>query len=109
MKKQLLSICAALAAGCAFAQTPSPSWTINQHAIFPANPGPLQLHAIEFLDAVDQNVVWAVGSDLNSRTWNQFSRTTNGGTSWTGGFIYPNPTNTAVSDTSVFHIANLEG
>src|SRR5687768_4178029 len=111
MKKQLLTICAALAAGSVFAQTPSTDWSTNQQAVFPTSPAPsATAQGIDYLDAVDQNVVWVVGSDwaAPSRNYNWFSRSTNGGSSFTGGYIYSVSTNPSVSDTSTYVIANLD-
>lgn len=100
MKKQLLSIFAALASQALVAQTTSPSWTINQNANFPAS---VVNAGVKFMDAVDANVVWAIGFDAASptRNYNWYSRTTNGGSSFAGGNIF--------SDTSTYIIANLEG
>jgi photosystem II stability/assembly factor-like uncharacterized protein len=47
------------------------------------------------MDAVDPMVVWAIGYDgtAPSRTSNMFTRTTNAGTNWTSGVVWPD-TNT---------------
>lgn len=80
------------------AQTPSPSWTITQNAGFP-----LPSAGTRFLDAVSANDVWAVGYDgtAPSLDYNWYSKTNNGGTSWSGGNIF--------ADTNTYVIANLEG
>jgi hypothetical protein len=98
MKKQLFSILTALTVGTVLAQTPSPSWTISQNASFPiTNAG----H--RFLDAVDANVVWLSGYDgINaSRAYNWYSRTINGGASYTSGNIF--------ADTNTYLLSNMEG
>ncbi len=102
MKKQLLSLVAAAAVISVSAQTPSPQWTINQQAIFPSSPT-FTAPGIKFIDAVDTNVIWTVGMDWadTDRNYNWYSRSLNGGTTFTGGNIF--------SDTSTYQIANLEG
>jgi photosystem II stability/assembly factor-like uncharacterized protein len=101
MKKQLLTIFSALMVGSAIAQVPSPSLT-NQDATFP-NATSITFPGIKFLDAVDANVVWAIGYDAQApnRNYNWWSKTTNGGTSFTNGNVFP--------DTSTYQIANMEG
>lgn len=104
MKKQLLSVLGGLmlASGMQAQFTVSPSWTVNQQAAFPTAPSSAT-PGIRYLDAVDQNVVWVVGYDgtAANRAYNWYSKTTNGGSSWTGGDILP--------DTNSFVLANLEG
>jgi len=104
MKKQLLTVLGGLmlATSVQAQFTVSPSWTINQQAAFPTAPSSAT-PGIRYLDAVDQNVVWVVGYDgLSANSaYNWYSKTTNGGTSWTGGDILP--------DTNSFVLANLEG
>ena len=39
------------------------------------------------LNAVNQNVVWALGGDPGFSPYHRFTRTTNGGTSWVSGFV----------------------
>lgn len=100
MKKQLLSIFAAVAVSSVFAQVPATSWSTNQNAVFPtsvANPG------VKIMDAVDANVVWIHGFDAAApnRAYNWYSKTTNGGTSFTGGNIF--------SDTNTYVVSNMEG
>ena len=100
MKKQLLSIFAAVTVSTVVAQVPAAAWSTNQHAIFPtsvANSG------VKFMDAVDANVVWVTGIDYAapSRNYNWYSRTINGGTSFAGGNIF--------SDTNTYVVANMEG
>jgi len=98
MKKQLLSVFAALTVFTGIAQSPSPSWTINQSAGFTAS-----ISGVKFLDALDANVVWAAGYDGQSPNLNYdwISRTTNGGTTWTVNSCYP--------DTNTYNMANMEG
>jgi photosystem II stability/assembly factor-like uncharacterized protein len=98
MKKQLLSIFAALTIGSVVAQTPSPSWTISQNTNFS-----ITAAGVRFLDVVDANVVWLTGYDgfAANRNYNWFSRTINGGTSYNSGNIFP--------DTNTFQLGNIEG
>lgn len=99
MKKQLLSIFAAVATLSVVAQqTPSPSWTISQNANFS-----ITAAGVRYLDAVDANVVWLTGYDgfAANANYNWFARTTNGGISYNSGNIFP--------DTLNFQISNLEG
>ncbi|PBQ31649.1 hypothetical protein CNR22_07665 [Sphingobacteriaceae bacterium] len=102
MKKQLLSIIASVAVSTVFAQVASPSWATNQHAIFP-NPTTALLPSVKIMDAVDANVVWVTGWDLNapSRNYNWYSRSINAGVTFSGGTIY--------SDTNTYVIGNMEG
>lgn len=98
MKKQLLSIFAALTVSSAIGQIASSSWSISQNAAFtPTSVG------IRFMDAVDANVVWVTGYDgfAPRRNYNWFSRTLNGGTTFTAGNIFP--------DTNTYVLANMEG
>jgi len=99
MKKSLLTILSLATIGSAVAQqTPSPSWTITQNASFSVTSA-----GIKFLDAVDANTVWAIGTDgtAPARNYNWWSKTTNGGTSYTSGNCY--------ADTNTYVLANLEG
>ncbi|MBA3662943.1 MAG: T9SS type A sorting domain-containing protein [Bacteroidetes bacterium] len=98
MKKSLLSIFGVFAATAFMAQTPSSSWTISQNAGF-SNVSA----GIRFMDAVSPNDVWVVGYDgtAPSANYNWFSKTNNGGTTWTTGNIF--------ADTMSYVIANLEG
>jgi photosystem II stability/assembly factor-like uncharacterized protein len=84
MKKSLLTIFTAVLSLSAFAQ-PSPSWTM-QNSNFPNVSA-----GIRYMDAVDPNVVWAIGYDGTgpNRASNYFTRTINGGTNWNPGFIWP--------------------
>ena len=102
MKKQLLSLLAAAAVISASAQSPSPQWTINQQALFPTSPT-FTAPGIKLIDAVDSNVIWTIGMDWADpqRNYNWFSRSLNGGTTFTGGNVF--------SDTNTYAIANLEG
>ena len=101
MKKQLLSIFAALTISSALAQTPSPSWTIAQNPSFTTATVPVA--GTRFLDAVDANVVWLGGYNGNAANanYNWFSRTINGGTSYNSGNIF--------ADTNTFILSNMEG
>ena len=108
MKKQLLSIIAALAVGTVVAQTPSPSWSISQNAAF--SNGSI---GIKFMDAVDNNVLWVMGYDGTSgntrRNYNWFSRTINGGSTFTSGVIYQSTVTPLIGDTNTYVVANMEG
>lgn len=99
MKKQLLSIVAAMAVGTVSAQSPSPDWSINQNAIFPTA---LPNTGVKFMDAVDANVVWVTGWDLGAlnRAYNWYSRSIDGGATFNGGNIFP--------DTNTYVISNME-
>ncbi len=99
MKKNLLSIFgAALTIGAFAQQTPSPFWTTTLNTNFSNIAA-----GVVFLDAVDASNVWMIGNDgfAPSKHVNQFSRTINGGTSFTSGTVYP--------DTNTYVIANMEG
>ncbi|WP_317898758.1 T9SS type A sorting domain-containing protein [Aurantibacillus circumpalustris] len=102
MKKQLLSIFAALTLSTTFAQVPAAAWSTNQNAIFPTS---VLNSGVKFMDAVDANVIWVIGKDYGntgfSRNYNWYSRSINGGALFAGGNVY--------SDTNTFIIANLEG
>ncbi len=99
MKKNLLSILGvALTVGAVAQQTPSPFWTTTLNTNFS------NLAAgVVYLDAVDASNVWMIGNDglAPGKFINQFSRTTNGGTSFTSGTIY--------ADTNTYVVANMEG
>jgi photosystem II stability/assembly factor-like uncharacterized protein len=99
MKKNLLSVFAtALTLGAVAQQTPSPFWTTTLNTNF----SNLAAGAV-FLDAVDASTVWVIGNDglAPSKFVNQYSKSTNGGTSFTSGTIY--------TDTNTYRIANMEG
>ncbi len=99
MKKQLLTLFAAITVSAAVAQqNPSPSWSITQNAAFTNTSV-----GIRFMDAVDQNVMWVIGYDgfAPSRNYNWFSRTINGGTTFTAGNVLP--------DTNTYVLASMEG
>lgn len=102
MKKQLLSLFAALSVSAAVAQVPSPSLNLNQDAVFP-NAATITNPGIKFLDAVDANVVWTMGYDAAAprRNYNWYSRSINGGVTFAGGNVY--------SDTNTYQMANMEG
>lgn len=99
MKKILLSIFgAALTIGAFAQQTPSPFWTTVLNTNFSNIAA-----GVVYLDAVNASNVWMVGNDgfAPSKFVNQYSRTTNGGASFTSGTIY--------ADTNTYLIANMEG
>lgn len=98
MKKKLLSIFGALTLSFVIAQTPSPSWTISQNAAFSNTSA-----GIKFMDALNSNIMWVIGYDGTGprRNYNWFSKTLNGGTTFTSGNVY--------ADTNSFVIANMEG
>jgi hypothetical protein len=108
MKKQLLSIFASLAVGTVMAQSPSPSWSISQNAAF--TNGSI---GIKFMDAVDNNVLWVMGYDGTTgntrRNYNWYSRTTNGGNTFTAGVIYASTVTPLIGDTNTYVVANMEG
>lgn len=96
MKKQLLSIFAAATVLTGMAQTPSPSWTINQSGNYTPS-----VVATTMLYAVDANTVWGKGENAIDGGNNElFTKTTNGGTSWTSGNL---------PDTNIYINANIEG
>jgi photosystem II stability/assembly factor-like uncharacterized protein len=98
MKKQLFTILSALSFGAGFAQTPSPDWTTLQSPSFT-----IPIAGIRFIDAVDANVVWASGYDGQDPdlAYDFFTRTTNGGATFTSGNVFP--------DTNTYKMSNLEG
>jgi photosystem II stability/assembly factor-like uncharacterized protein len=99
MKNSLLTFFGLAALGSAVAQqTPSPSWTISQNASFSITSA-----GVRFLDAVDQNTVWLLGYDGTAPglDYNWWSKTTNGGTTYTSGNVY--------ADTNTYVPANMEG
>lgn len=97
MKKSLLSICGAFAVSAFMAQTVSPSWQTLQNTSYTMTSA-----TSKFMDVVSSNVVWGVGYSGAGVTGNfcDFTRTTNGGVTFTGGTIYP--------DTDTYVIANLD-
>jgi len=101
MRKQLLSIFSAVIATAAIAQTPSPSFSTSQNTSFTMAPSA----NCKFLDVVSANVVWGFGrsgaAGFTSRNYNDFTRTTNAGVTFTTGKVY--------ADTSTYVGANLEG
>ncbi|MDP3555958.1 MAG: T9SS type A sorting domain-containing protein [Bacteroidota bacterium] len=108
MKKTLLSIFGALAVSSAIGQVASPSWSVTQNAAWPK-----VSTGVRLLSAVDANVVWAHGYDGTTgntgRNYSWFTRTTNGGTSYTSGNIYQSTTTPIVGDTNSFKISSMEG
>lgn len=100
MKKQLLSVFAALTVNSAVAQfTVSPSWTITQNAAFPNS-----TLGVQYLDAVNANVVWVVSGDYatTGSPSQYYSRTIDGGQTFTSGII-PN-----VGAGNTYEIGNME-
>lgn len=106
MKKQLLSVLAALVVGSATAQTLSPVWSTIQNPNFPQVSS-----GIRFMDAVDQNVVWTIGYDglAPNRNYNWFARTINGGTSFNNGVVFTSTLTPTIGDTTTYQISNLCG
>jgi photosystem II stability/assembly factor-like uncharacterized protein len=107
MKKVFLPILAWGMFNGLFAQmTISPSWSIIQSPNFNLT----QFAGVRFLDAVDPNVVWAIGYDGTApiRNYCFFSKTSNGGTSWTSGVVYSSTATPAIGDTNTYVIANLD-
>ncbi len=103
IKKSLLSI---LSLGFLFTKAqPSPSWTNLQNSNFPVTAA-----GIKFLDAVDQNVVWAFGYDgmAPNRNYNWVTRSIDGGLNFSAAPIVASTLNPAVGDTSKFVFANLD-
>lgn len=106
MKKQLLTVFAALTVGAVSAQTASPSWSISQNAAFTNTSV-----GARFLDAVDANVVWVAGYDgfAPRRNYNWVSHTTNGGNTFTSGVVFASTVTPAIGDTNNYLLSNLEG
>jgi photosystem II stability/assembly factor-like uncharacterized protein len=99
MKKQLLIIL--LISGFSkksYTQTLSPMWSTIQNTGFTVTSV-----AVNQMDAVDQNVLWALGIDNTGplKNYNWFSKTSNGGASYTSGNIFP--------DTNTYVLGNIEG
>jgi hypothetical protein len=97
MKKPLLFAAMACCLSAAAQITPSPFWT-NQNSNFS-----IPSAGARYLHAVNANVVWAMGYDgtAPNRNYNGFTRTINGGSSYTSGFVYP--------DTNTYHPSSIEG
>lgn len=81
MKKLLLSI---LAIAC-MAEAKAQLW-------MPVNSNLDTVTGIKYMSAVDTNIVWAIGYDgtTPSKTYNKFTRTTDG-TNYVSGYFYPYP------------------
>jgi photosystem II stability/assembly factor-like uncharacterized protein len=107
MKKTLLSIFGALAVSSAIGQA-SASWSVTQNAAWPK-----VSTGVRLLSAVDANVVWAHGYDGTNgntgRNYSWFTKTSNGGNTYTSGNIYASTLTPVVGDTNSFKIASLEG
>ncbi len=87
MKKSLLVVVISVISIVANAQIiPSPSWSV-QNTCFP-----IVSAGIRYMDAISPNVVWAIGYDgtvANPNT-NMFTRTINGGATYTSGTVWTN-------------------
>lgn len=107
MRKIYSLIAGSVLGSVLLAQTTSPSWSVIQSPNFSLP----QYSGVRFLDAVDPNVVWAIGYDgtAPNRNYCFFSRTTNGGTSWNSGVVFSSTANPTVGDTNTYVIANMEG
>lgn len=107
MKKTLLSIFGALAVSSAIGQA-SASWSVTQNAAWPK-----VSTGVRLLSAVDANVVWAHGYDGTTgntgRNYSWFTKTSNGGNTYTSGNIFSSTLTPVVGDTNSFKIASLEG
>jgi hypothetical protein len=107
MKKTLLSIFGALAVSSAIGQA-SASWSVTQNAAWPK-----VSTGVKLLSAVDANVLWAHGYDGTTgntgRNYSWFTKTSNGGTSYTSGNIFTSTVTPVIGDTNSFKIASLEG
>lgn len=107
MKKTLLSIFGALAVSSAIGQA-SASWSVTQNAAWPK-----VSTGVRLLSAVDANVVWAHGYDGSAgntgRNYSWFTKTSNGGTTYTSGNIYSSTLTPIIGDTNSYKIASLEG
>jgi PKD repeat protein len=107
MKKTLLSIFGALAVSSAIGQA-SASWSVTQNAAWPK-----VSTGVRLLSAVDANVVWAHGYDGTTgntgRNYSWFTKTSNGGNTYTSGNIYSSTVTPIIGDTNSFKIASLEG
>ncbi len=99
MKFFLLVVSAFLLSSFTFGQIIlSPSWSTIQNSNFP-----ILTAGVRYFDAVDTNVVWAIGYDgaAAKRNYNFFTTTKNGGASFTAGTIF--------ADTNSYVISNIEG
>ncbi len=107
MKKTLLSIFGALAVSSAVGQA-SVDWSTTQNAAWPK-----VSMGVRLMSAVDANVLWATGYDGTTgnvgRNYSYFTRTINGGSTYTSGIIYQSATTPAIGDTNSFKIASFEG
>lgn len=97
MKKSLLIVASALSLNAFSQAVPSPSWTMENSNF--ANPST----GIKYMDAVDPNVVWAIGYDgtAPNKNTNIFTRTINGGANFNPGTIWP--------DTNTYFPGSLQG
>src|ERR1700752_3086676 len=97
MKKNLLYL-GLFASSMVIAQTPNPDWSNLQATNFPQPSA-----GVRYLDAVNDNVVWATGYDGTSpsRNYSWFITSSNGGTNFTSGNVFP--------DTNTYVIGSIEG
>ncbi len=96
MRKYLLKLFVVASTGL-IAQ-PSPDWNTLQNTNFPGTAS-----GTRFLDAVDANVVWAIGYNgfQAARNYNWFTLTQNGGTSFFSGNVF--------ADTNTYVLSSIEG
>jgi hypothetical protein len=97
MKTILFNLVCLLISICSFSQTLSPMWSTIQNSNFSVTSV-----RVSHLDVVDQNVVWAMGCDDAAplKNYNWFTRTTDGGTTFTSGSIF--------SDTNTYVLSNID-
>src|ERR1051326_4373520 len=98
MKKSLLFIAMCVAALSGTSQiVPSPSWPSQSANYANISTG------TQWFDVVNDTVVWCLGYDGTAPNANfrEFTRTVNGGTLYTSGFMYP--------DTNTYHPSSIEG
>ncbi len=96
MKKNLLTILGA--AGILTVGAQSANWQLLQNTTYTFASG-----SCKYLDVVSSNVVWGAGYSGAAVSQNHcdYTKTTNGGTSFSGGQIY--------ADTNTYVLANMEG
>lgn len=108
MKKTLLSIFSVIASMTSFAQTASPSWTLEQNTNFP-----LTSFGTKFLDVVDNNVIWTIGyhgvSGETSKNYVWCSRSIDGGANFNSAPIFSSSATPGLGDTSTYVVSSLEG
>lgn len=96
MKKNLLKLSLFICSGL-IAQ-PSPDWTTLQNTNFPSLAA-----GTRYLDAVDANVVWAIGYNgfQAARNYNWYTLTQDGGNSFFTGNVF--------ADTNTYAVSSIEG